>query len=61
MSGFSPEDVRYLLTAVGLVAEDWDTAELAEMLNGQRSGIESVRERLARTDEPALSFDARWE
>lgn len=56
-----PGEVAALLAAAGLSGEDWDSAELAEMLTGQRAGIDPVRERLDQADEPALRFDPRWE
>lgn len=50
-----------MLSAVGLDPDDWDSAELAAMLEGQKAGIDSLREQLAHADEPALKFDPRWE
>ena len=49
-----------MLSAAGLDPGDWDTAELAGMLEAQWVQIESVRARLAQADEPVLTFDARW-
>ena len=50
-----------MLSAVGLDPDDWDWAELAAMLENQKTGIDLLREQLAQTDEPALTFDPRWE
>ena len=50
-----------MLSAAGLDPGDWDTAEVAGMLEAQWAQIESVRARLAQSDEPVLTFDARWE
>ena len=50
-----------MLSAVGLNPDDWESAELADMLESQKAGIDSLRERLDQTDEPALRFDPRWE
>ena len=50
-----------MLLTVGLNPDDWDSAELAAMLEGQKAGIDSLREHLANADEPALKFDPRWE
>ncbi len=61
MSALGPEEVRTLLSAAGLKVEDWDPAELAGLLEAQWAEIDSVRNRLAQTDEPALRFDPRWE
>lgn len=60
MSAFGHEDVTAMLSAAGLDPRDWETAELAGMLEAQWSQIESVRARLAQSDEPALTLDARW-
>ena len=49
-----------MLSAAGLDPRDWDTAELVGMLEAQWAQIESVRARLGQSDEPALTFDARW-
>ena len=56
-----PSDVAVLASAADLDPEDWDLAELAEFLAGQRAGIDTVRDQLVQTDEPALRFDPRWE
>ena len=61
MSAFGPEEVTAMLTAAGLNPDDWDPAELADMLEGQWAGTELLREWLAQADEPALKFDPRWE
>ena len=61
MSTLGPDEVAAMLAAVGLNPEDWDSAELAEMLENQKAGIDSLREQLAQTDEPVLGFDPRWE
>ncbi len=61
MSALGPEEVRTLVSAAGLKAEDWDPAELAGLLEAQWAEIDLVRDRLAQTDEPALRFDPRWE
>jgi hypothetical protein len=50
-----------MLAAAGLNPEDWDTAELASMLEAQWAQIESVRTGLIQSDEPAHTFDARWQ
>ena len=49
-----------MLSAAGLDPRDWDTAEIAGMLEAQWVQIESVRSRLVQSDEPVLTFDARW-
>lgn len=61
MSSLGPEEVDAMLSAAGLDPDDWDSVELAAMLEGQRTGIDSLRDRLTQTDEPALKFDPRWE
>ncbi len=61
MSRFSPEVAARMLTAAGMDPQDWDLAELAEVLEGQWSQAESVRGQLEQSDEPALTFDPRWE
>ena len=60
MNTFGHEEVTAMLSAAGLDPGDWDTAEIAGMLEAQWVQIESVRSRLARCDEPVLTFDARW-
>ena len=50
-----------MLSASGLNPDDWDWAELADMLENQKAGIDSLGEQLAQTDEPVLRFDPRWE
>ena len=60
MTGFHSEQVAAMLSAADLNPEDWDLAELAEFLAGQRAGKEFLREHLVQTDEPALRFDPRW-
>ncbi|MDE0230838.1 MAG: hypothetical protein OXI56_03535 [bacterium] len=61
MSAIGPEEMAAMLSAVGLNPDDWESAELADMLESQKAGIDSLRERLDQTDEPALRFDPRWE
>ncbi|MXX00038.1 MAG: hypothetical protein F4Z41_05205 [Acidimicrobiia bacterium] len=61
MSTLGPEEVDAMLSASGLDPDDWDSAELAAMLEGQKVGIDSLREHLTQADEPALMFDPRWE
>lgn len=61
MSVLGPEEVDAMLSAVGLNPDDWDSAELADMLESQKAGIDSLREQLAQTDEPVLKFDPRWD
>ena len=61
MSTFGREEVTAMLSAAGLDPEDWDIPEMAGMLEGQWAQIESLRDRLVQADEPALTFDARWE
>jgi len=61
VSTLGPEEVDAMLSAAGLDPDDWDSAELAAMLEGQKAGIDSLREHLAHADEPALKFDPRWE
>lgn len=61
MSTFDPVEVTAMLSAAGLDPEDWDTVELSGMLGAQWDQIDSVRDRLTQTDEPALGFDARWD
>ncbi len=61
MSAFQSDQVGDMLSAAGMDPRDWDLAELAEVLDAQWSQIESVRARLAQTDEPALRFNPRWE
>ena len=50
-----------MLAASDLNPKDWDPAELAEFLAGQKAGIDLIREQLVQTDQPALRFDPRWE
>jgi len=61
VKAFSPEEVIAMLAAAGLDPDDWDIAEMAAMLEAQWAQVESLRARLAQTDEPALTLDARWE
>ncbi len=61
MSTLGPEEVDAMLSAVGLDPDDWDSAELAAMLESQKAGIDWLRQRVDQTDEPALKFDPRWE
>lgn len=61
MSTFGLEEIAAMLSASGLNPDDWDWAELADMLENQKAGIDSLREQLAQTDEPVLRFDPRWE
>ena len=61
MSTFGREEVSTMLSAAGLDPEDWDLSEMAGMLEAQWAQIESLRAWLVQADEPALSFDARWE
>ena len=61
MSRFSPKTVSQMLTAAGMDPAEWDLAELAEVLEGQWSQMESVLGHLEQSDEPALVFDPKWE
>jgi hypothetical protein len=61
MTAFRPEEVRTMLTVAGLTVDDWDADQLAEMLTGQWAEIDSVRDQLDQSDEPALRFDPRWQ
>ena len=61
MTSSRPEQIAAMLSASDLNPEDWDPAELAEFLAGQKTGIDSIREQLVQTDQPALRFDPRWE
>ncbi len=61
MNPIGPEEMEAMLSAVGLNPDDWESAELADMLESQKAGIDLLRERLDQTDEPVLKFDPRWE
>ena len=61
MNTFGPEEVAAMLSAAGLSPDDWDIPEMAGMLEAQWAQIESLRGWVAQADEPALTFDARWE
>ncbi len=61
MSSLQAEAAGKMLSVAGMDPGDWDLDELAEALEGQRSQVHSVRRWLDQTDEPALTFDPRWE